>query len=72
MPGMLIYVMVGLLWHVLFSVTGVYELRIIPRLSQQIGRFTSSYFLAVLMLTGFLYFTFRDVSENAGHLFLCR
>jgi len=62
-PSMLIYVMVGLLWHVLFSVTGVYELRIIPRLSQQIGRFTSSYLLAVLMLTGFLYFTFRDVSR---------
>jgi len=63
LPGVLIYVIVGLIWHALFAATGVYELRIIPRFTQQVGRFTSSYLLAVLMLTGFLYFTFRDVSR---------
>lgn len=63
LPAVLIYVIVGLLWHVLFAVTGVYELRIIPRFSKQLGRFTSSYLLAVLMLAGFLYFAFREVSR---------
>jgi exopolysaccharide biosynthesis polyprenyl glycosylphosphotransferase len=63
LPATLIYVLVGLLWHVLFAVTGVYELRAIPRLSQQLGRFTSSYLVAVLTLTGFFFFTFRDVSR---------
>ena len=63
LPGTLIYVLVGFLWHVLFSVTRVYDLETIPRLTLQIGRFTSSFLLAVLMLTGFLYFTFREVSR---------
>ncbi len=63
LPGTLIYVLVGFLWHVLFSVTRVYELETIPRFTLQIGRFTTSFLLAVLMLTGFLYFTFREVSR---------
>jgi exopolysaccharide biosynthesis polyprenyl glycosylphosphotransferase len=63
LPATLIYVLVGLLWHALFAVTGVYQLRAIPRLNQQISRFTSSYILAVLTLTGFLFFTFREVSR---------
>ena len=63
LPGTLIYILVGFLWHVLFAVTRVYELETIPRFSLQIGRFTSSFLLAVLMLTGFLYFTFREVSR---------
>jgi exopolysaccharide biosynthesis polyprenyl glycosylphosphotransferase len=63
LPATLIYVLVGLLWHALFAGTGVYQLRVIPRFHKQIARFSTSYFLAVLTLTGFLYFTFREVSR---------
>jgi exopolysaccharide biosynthesis polyprenyl glycosylphosphotransferase len=63
LPATLIYVLVGLLWHVVFAATGVYQLRAIPRFNAQIGRFSTSYLLAVLTLTGFLYFTFREVSR---------
>jgi exopolysaccharide biosynthesis polyprenyl glycosylphosphotransferase len=60
----LVYSVVGLLWHGLFTMTGVYELRKIPDLTSEVGALTSSYILAVLMLTGFFYFTFNQIPRS--------
>jgi exopolysaccharide biosynthesis polyprenyl glycosylphosphotransferase len=58
-----VYSVVGLLWHGLFAIAGVYDQRKIPDLTSQLGMLTSCHVLAVLMLTGFLYFTFSDISR---------
>jgi len=64
------YIAAGLLWHVLFATTGVYEIRRIPDFFKQVGRFTSSYLLAILTLTGFLYFTTSGISRAmVGYFF---
>jgi exopolysaccharide biosynthesis polyprenyl glycosylphosphotransferase len=63
LPHSLVYVMVAVLWHGVFAVTGVYELRIIPNPILQLQRMTLSYVLAVLLFTGVLFFTFREMSR---------
>jgi exopolysaccharide biosynthesis polyprenyl glycosylphosphotransferase len=63
LPHSLVYVMVAVLWHGVFAVTGVYEMRIMPNLSNQLQRMTRSYMLAVLLFTGILFFTFREMSR---------
>ncbi len=63
LPHSLVYVMVAVLWHGVFAVTGVYELRIIPNPMLQLQRMTLSYVLAVLLFTGVLFFTFREMSR---------
>jgi len=60
----LVYAIVGLLWHGLFATAGVYELRKIPDFTSQAGSLASSHVLAVLMLTGFFYFTFSGISRS--------
>ncbi len=56
-----LYVTVFVLWAALFGMTDVYNLGAIPSFSRQWGRFTSSYFLAVFVFGGVLYFTYRDL-----------
>jgi exopolysaccharide biosynthesis polyprenyl glycosylphosphotransferase len=58
-----VYVAVLLLWIPLFGMAGVYNLAAIPSFSNQFGRFTGSYLLAVFVLGGLLYFTYRDMSR---------
>jgi len=55
--------MVAFLWHVLFAMSGVYALDRISSLSKQFGRFTTVYFLAVLLFAGLLFFSFRETSR---------
>ena len=55
------YVTVFVLWAALFGITDVYNLAAIQSFSRQWGRFTSSYFLAVFVFGGVLYFTYRDL-----------
>lgn len=58
-----LFLSVPILYHLVFAMTGVYDLSRVPFFSQQITRLTSSYLLAVLVSAGFLYFTYRDVSR---------
>ncbi|MBI4966216.1 MAG: sugar transferase [Desulfomonile tiedjei] len=63
-PEWFVFLLVGLLWHALFAMMGVYELRKIPDFASQAGSLTSSHALAVLMLTGFFYFTLIEVPRS--------
>ncbi len=58
-----IYVAVLLLWHILFATSGVYDLSRLPYFSKQIGPFTSSFFLAVFIFAGLMYFSYRELSR---------
>lgn len=58
-----VFLLVPLLYHLVFAMTGVYGLSRLPFFSLQITRLTSSYLLAVLVFAGFLYFTYREVSR---------
>lgn len=58
-----IYFFCPFFFHVLFSLTGVYDYKSMPRLSGQITRLTFSYSLAVWMFGGLLFFTFRETSR---------
>jgi len=63
LPHPVVYVMVAVLWHAVFGFTGVYESRTIPSLRLQFQRMTAAYVLTVLIFTGFLFFTFRELSR---------
>lgn len=63
LPHPVVYVMVAVLWHAVFGFTGVYESRIIPSFHLQFHRMTAAYVLTVLIFTGFLFFTFRELSR---------
>ena len=58
-----IYFFCPFLFHVLFSLTGVYDYKRIPNLPSQISRLTFSYCLAVWVFAGVLFFTFRETSR---------
>ena len=58
-----IYFFCPFLFHVLFSLTGVYDYKRIPNLPSQITRLTFSYSLAVWVFAGVLFFTFRETSR---------
>ena len=58
-----LYVCVALLWTAIFGFSGVYDLANIPSFLKQWGRFTLAYLLAVFVLGGVLYFTYRDMSR---------
>lgn len=63
LPAPVVYVMVALLWHLMFGLTGVYALERIPSFSRQVGRLTFAHFLAVFTFAGLLYFTYRETSR---------
>ena len=58
-----IYFFCPFLFHILFSLTGVYDYKRIPKFSLQISRLTFSYSLAVWIFAGILFFTFRETSR---------
>ena len=81
LPHPVIYIMVVLIWHLSFAVTGVYDPLRIRSLPLQMGRLTSSHLMATFILAGALYFTFREMSRmlmiyfcvvDYAVLFLCR
>ncbi len=63
LPDPTVYVMVVVLWHLLFGLSGVYSLERIPSFSRQISRLTFAHALAIFTFAGLLYFTYRDVSR---------
>jgi len=58
-----LYVSVAVLWSAIFGFSGVYDLANIPSFAKQWGRFTLAYMLAVFVLGGVLYFTYREMSR---------
>lgn len=58
-----IFLFCPFLFHILFSLTGVYDYKRIPKLLLQIRRLTFSYSLAVWVFAGILFFTFRETSR---------
>ncbi|MFH1115837.1 MAG: sugar transferase [Pseudomonadota bacterium] len=63
LPSPALYVIVVLIWHVVFSITGVYDLSKISSFANQIGSVTLAQSVAVLTLSGVLYFSFRETSR---------
>jgi exopolysaccharide biosynthesis polyprenyl glycosylphosphotransferase len=63
LPSPAVYVLVALTWHVVFSITGVYDLSKIFSFPNQIGPVTVAHSIAVLTLAGVLYFSFRQTSR---------
>jgi exopolysaccharide biosynthesis polyprenyl glycosylphosphotransferase len=59
----LVYVMVAMLWVACFALLGVYDISRMPSFSRQAGRVTFAMLLSVLVLAGFLYFTYRGTSR---------
>lgn len=62
-PHYSLYFFAPFMFHVLFALTGVYDYKIIPKLSLQITRLTFSYSLAIWVFGGLLFFTFRETSR---------
>ena len=58
-----LYACVAVLWIATFGFSGVYDLANIPSFAKQWGRFTLAYMLAVFVLGGVLYFTYREMSR---------
>jgi exopolysaccharide biosynthesis polyprenyl glycosylphosphotransferase len=58
-----LYVLLALLWHSVFAMTGVYSLERISGFAKQMSRFSAAFFLLVFVFAGMLFFTFRDVSR---------
>ncbi|MDQ7783360.1 MAG: sugar transferase [Desulfomonilaceae bacterium] len=63
LPSPAVYLVVALIWHVTFAITGVYSAHKIPSFSNQIGSVTLAQGLAFLTLAGVLYFSFRETSR---------
>ncbi len=63
LPSPLLYVIQGLLWHVVFAMTGRYEIDRITHVSKHLGAFTSAYLLGVAVFAGLLFFSFRETSR---------
>lgn len=62
-PDPTVYLIVALLWHVVFAITGAYDAKDIPSFYHQIRHLVFSYSLSILLFAGILFFTFRDVSR---------
>jgi exopolysaccharide biosynthesis polyprenyl glycosylphosphotransferase len=62
-PNYSIYFFAPFMFHMLFTLTGVYNYKRISDLRAQIARLTFSYSLGVCMFAGLLFFTFRDTSR---------
>lgn len=63
LPDPLVYLMVAVLSHAVFALTGVYDIRIVPSFEKQARRLIGSYVLAILFFAGLLFFTFRELSR---------
>lgn len=63
LPSPLIYILQGLLWHIVFVLTGRYEMDRLTRVSKNLGSFTSAYVLGVAVFAGLLFLSFRQTSR---------
>jgi exopolysaccharide biosynthesis polyprenyl glycosylphosphotransferase len=59
----LLYVFLAFLWLTMGAISGIYELSRLPFFSKQLGRFTSTYCVAILAFVGILYFASREMSR---------
>lgn len=62
-PYWAVYVVNTLLWHVLFTLTGVYDYNRLLNLNQFIGRYNSTYVISIFVFAGFVFFLIPDVSR---------
>jgi exopolysaccharide biosynthesis polyprenyl glycosylphosphotransferase len=63
LPGPLVYVMVAVLSHAVFALTGVYEIKIVPSFEKQARRLIGSYVMTIIFFAGLLFFTSREISR---------
>jgi exopolysaccharide biosynthesis polyprenyl glycosylphosphotransferase len=63
LPSPILYLIVALVWHLVFAITGAYEDRDIPSFSHQVQHLLYSYSLSILLFAGILFFSLRDVSR---------
>jgi exopolysaccharide biosynthesis polyprenyl glycosylphosphotransferase len=63
LPGPLVYLLIAVLSHAVFAVTGVYDIGRMPNFGEQARRLAGSYLLTIISFAGLLFFTFRQVSR---------
>jgi len=59
----LVYAIVALVWTLVFQLLSVYEPQGVMNIPTQIRRLTQALLVAVMVLAGALYFSFRDISR---------
>lgn len=62
-PNWLIYITNTLLWHILFTLTGVYDYTRLLNFNQFIGRYNSTYLVSIFVFAGFIFFIIPEVSR---------
>lgn len=62
-PSWMIYLVNTLLWHVLFTLTGVYDYSRLLNLNQFIGRYNSTYLVSIFVFAGFIFFISPEISR---------
>ncbi len=62
-PNWIIYLANTLLWHILFTLTGVYDYNRLLNLNQFIGRYNSTYLVSIFVFAGFIFFISPQVSR---------
>ncbi len=60
---LLLYVTVGLLWHIIFSLSGVYRLEKLPHFFDHVARLVPAHLIASVALAGLLFFLLRETSR---------
>jgi len=60
----LLYVTVGLLWHVVFTLSGVYRLESLPHFFDHVAKITPAHLLASIALAGLLFFLLRETPRT--------
>jgi exopolysaccharide biosynthesis polyprenyl glycosylphosphotransferase len=63
LPSPVIYVVQGLLWHVVFALTAAYQPDRLTHVSKNLGSFTSVYMVGVAVFAGLLFFSYRETSR---------
>lgn len=58
-----IYLANTLLWHILFTLTGVYDYSRLLNFNQFIGRYNSTYLVSIFVFAGFIFFMIPEVSR---------
>ena len=62
-PFWMIYIVNTMLWHILFTLTGVYDYSRLLNLNQFIGRYNSTYLVSIFVFAGFIFFINPDISR---------
>ncbi len=66
----LMYLANAMLWHILFTLTGVYDYSRLLSFNQFIGRYNSTYLLSIFVFAGFVFFMMPEVSRSLVISFL--